>query len=185
MVEKNYTPELARYLPEHLLESIYKFHCTNFKFKGSYLQLLGEEHVHEVIKITCILLSEEDVTSNPYLGANYVELLFLFLLETKTGIMYEVYKTNQVAHQNLTFSLMRFYNDIAVTGSSNQFYEKFKYRFYVNKIFTHLWQHEIYRSNLQTYFKTDVFERFLNMAMGDTTYCFDETNEKYDNYKKL
>lgn len=99
--------------------------------------------------------------------------------------MYEVFRTNQVAQQNLTFSLMRFYNDIAVTGSSTQFYEKFNYRFYANKIFTSLWQHEVYRANLQSNFKTEVFERFLNMVMGDITYCFDETNENYDTYKQL
>ena len=90
--------------------------------------------------------------------------------------MYDVFRTNLVAHHNLTFSLIRFYCDIAVTGSSNQFYEKFRYRFYVNKIFTSLWQHEVYRNNLKAYFKTEVFERFLNMAIGDTTFCFDETN---------
>ena len=99
--------------------------------------------------------------------------------------MYDVFRTNIVAQQNLTFSLIRFYCDIAVTGSSHQFYSKFKYRFYVNKIFTSLWQHDVYRNNLKTYFKTEVFERFLNMAMGDTTYCFDETNEKYDTFKEL
>lgn len=39
-----------------------------------------------------------------------------------------------------------------------------------------LWLHEVYRENLKSYFKTEVFERFLNMVMVDTTYCFDETN---------
>lgn len=80
---------------------------------------------------------------------------------------------------------MKFYCDIAVTGSSHQFYSKFKYRQFANRIFMALWVHEVYRVNLKSYFKTEVFERFLNMVMGDTTYCFDETNEKYETYKGL
>lgn len=59
--------------------------------------------------------------------------------------MYQVFKNNSVAHRNLTVNLVRFYCDIAVTGSSHQFYTKFKYRFYVNKIFTSIWAHEVYR----------------------------------------
>lgn len=99
--------------------------------------------------------------------------------------MYEVFKTNTVCHKNLTYSLMRFYCDIAVTGSIHQFYEKFKYRQYVNRILMSLWAHEVYRKNLQSYFRTKVFERFLNMVMGDATYCFDEVNDKYASYQEL
>ena len=87
--------------------------------------------------------------------------------------MYDVFKSNTVCHKNLTLALMKFYCDIAVTGSSHQFYEKFKYRQYVNRIFMALWAHEVYRENLKSYFKSEVFERFLNMVMGDATYCFD------------
>jgi hypothetical protein len=55
--------------------------------------------------------------------------------------MYQVFKNNYVAHYNLTNGLIHFYCDIAVTGSSHAFYQKFKYRFYVNKIFSSLWAH--------------------------------------------
>ena len=80
MVVKYKTPELARFLPEHFLDSIYKFHLNSYKVKQNYLQIIGEEHIHEIVKITCLILSEEDIVSNPYLGANFVELLFFFLL---------------------------------------------------------------------------------------------------------
>lgn len=49
---------------------------------------------------------------------------------------------------------MRFYSDIAVAGAANQFYEKFKYRQFVNKIFTSVWAFEAYRDNMKSYFKT-------------------------------
>ncbi len=97
-------------------------------------------------------------------------------MENKSGLMSQVFSNNKTAHLNLTYGLIKFYCDIAVTGSSHQFYSKFKYRFYVNKIFTSLWAHEVYRKNLKSYFHKQVFEKFLNMVMTDTTYCFDETN---------
>lgn len=93
--------------------------------------------------------------------------------------MYQVFKTNWVAHTNLEIGLVRFYCDIAVTGSSHQFYSKFKYRFYIHKIFTSLWIHDVYREDLKKLFKTEVYERFINQMMADTTYCLDETNEAY------
>lgn len=55
--------------------------------------------------------------------------------------MYQAFKTNAVCHKNLTFGLIKFYCDIAVTGSSHQFYSKFKYRQFVNRIFMALWSH--------------------------------------------
>ena len=45
-VKKFKVPELARHLPEHLLESMNKFHMGVFRFKQNYLQMLGESHVH-------------------------------------------------------------------------------------------------------------------------------------------
>lgn len=178
-------PEIQYYLPEHLLDSIEKFHIGTYRYKQNYLQMLGENHVHELLKLTCLILSEEAIVSNPYIGASYVELIFFLLYESKSGIMYDVFKSNVVAHRNLTLALMRFYCDIAVTGSSHQFYSKFRYRQCVNKILMSLWVHEVYRENLKSYFKSEVFEKFLNMIMGDTTYCFDETNDKYEKFKEL
>lgn len=67
--------------------------------------------------------------------------------------MYQALKSNTVAQKNLTLALMRFYCDIAVTGSTQAFYEKFKYRQYANRIFMALWLHEPYRENLKSYFK--------------------------------
>jgi hypothetical protein len=41
----------------------------------------------------------------------------------------------------MTYGLIKFYVDIARTGSSHQFYSKYSYRFYVNKIFMQLWKY--------------------------------------------
>lgn len=93
----------------------------------------------KILETTCFLLSDQEIVTNPYIAANYVELLFMFLHDSKAGIMYEVFKSSTVALSNLTLGLIRFYCSIAITGRSNQFYEKFKYRYEANKIFTSLW----------------------------------------------
>lgn len=36
---------LVYHLPEHLLDSIFKFHVGVFRFKENYLSLVGERHV--------------------------------------------------------------------------------------------------------------------------------------------
>ena len=139
------TPELIHHLPEHFLDSIYKFHMGVYRYKQNYLQIVGEAHVNKLINLTCLILSEEAIVTNPYIGANFVELIFFFLYESKSAIMYDVFKTNVVGHRNLTLALMKFYCVIAVTGSAHQFYSKFKYRQCVNRIFMSLWVHEVYR----------------------------------------
>jgi len=173
------------FLPELLLTVVSKYHTTNFTYKQGYLSLIGEEHIGHILEITCFLLADHEIVTNPYISASYVELIFYFLHDSKASMIGEVLRTNKVALRNLTFGLIRFYCVIAVTGRSNQFYEKFKYRFYDNKIFTTLWIHEGYRQDLKNYFHTSLFEKFLNMVLTDTTYCFDETNENYDKYKQL
>jgi hypothetical protein len=184
-IMKEKESDLASYLPELLLTIVCKYHSTNFSYKQGYLPVLGRDHLEKVLNLICFLLSEQEIVSNPYVAASYVELLFLFLHDNKAGLMHEVFKNNPVALKNLTYGLIRFYCSIAITGRSNQFYEKFKYRFYANKIFTTLWAHEGYRKNLKNYFNTPLFEKFLNMVMTDTTYCFDETNENYEKFKQL
>lgn len=177
--------ELQYYLPELLLTAVSKYHTTNFTYKQGYLTIMGEEHINHILQLTCFLLAEQDIVTNPYIAASYVELIFYFLHDNKASLLHEALRSNRVALRNLTFGLIRFYCVIAITGRSNQFYEKFKYRFYANKIFTTLWTHEIYRQELKNYFHNPLFEKFLNMVLTDTTYCFDETNENYEKYKQL
>lgn len=84
----------------------------------------------------------------------------------------------------MTIGLVKFYSEIAFTGSSHQFYSKYKYRFYSNKIFTVLWQHEVYRRSLKDISNTDQFKRFINMIMNDSGSCFEEIGDKYEKLKE-
>jgi ubiquitin conjugation factor E4 B len=176
-------PQLTHVLPEFLLNDVFEYHQFFCRIKENYVQLLGADHINSIVNVTCLLLAEDGVSTNPYVCANYIELLFYFLMLNK-AVMSEVLGGNEVAASNMTPGLVRFYSDIAFTGSSHQFYSKYKYRFYANKIFTTLWQHEVYRKALRDISRTEQFERFINMIMTDSTYCFDEITEKYDKLKE-
>lgn len=69
---------------------------------------------------------------------------------------------------------MIFYIDIEFTGANHQFYSKHEYRHYLIKIFDVLWDLEEYREEMKAISKEQVFERFINLVMNDTTYCMDE-----------
>lgn len=86
-----------------------------------------------------------------------MELIFYFLMDSKAGIVHEQLRSSAVVGRNFTYGLIRFYCGIANTGRSNQFYEKFKYRMYANKIFTTLWSYEVFRQDLKHYFETPLF----------------------------
>lgn len=114
--------DLIYSLPELLLTIVCKYHNTNFSYRNEYLTSIGASHVEKILNLLCFLLSEQDIVSNPYVAASYVELIFLFLYDNKAGIMHEIFKNSHIAMRNLTIGLIRFYCNIAITGRSNQFY---------------------------------------------------------------
>lgn len=182
-LEQYTRPHLSTVLPEFLLNDIFEYHQFFCRTKENYLLVVGREHLHSIVQTTCILLSEDGPSSNPYVCANYIELLFYFIM-IKKDLISEVLRENEVATENITVGLVKFYSDIAFTGHSHQFYSKYKYRFYSNKIFTTLWAHDVYRRALRDISRTEQFERFINMIMTDSTYCFDEIGEKYEKLKE-
>ena len=80
---------LIHFLPEMLLSLVNKYHSTMVKIKENYLMLVREQHIRQVIELSCFLLSEQEVVTNPYLSAEFVELIFLWLHDPKSGIIHE------------------------------------------------------------------------------------------------
>lgn len=144
-----------------------------FTIKQNYLESIGNEHIGQILELSCFLLSEQEIVTNPYISAGYVEMIYMLLHDHKAGIVHEQMRASQIVVDNFTFGLIRFYCGIANTGRSNQFYEKFKYRQCANKIFTTLWNYEVFRKNLKLYFENPLFEKFINNILTDTNYCFD------------
>ena len=50
-------PEMEYYLPEIFLTIICKYHNTNFQYKQSYLAFIREDQLHQILNLTCFLLS--------------------------------------------------------------------------------------------------------------------------------
>lgn len=75
---------------------------------------------------------------------------------------------------------MRFYVDVEQTGMSSQFYDKFNIRYNISQIFATLWKNDRYRLALRQASEEDgpmgreMFVRFVNLLMNDTTYLLDE-----------
>ena len=164
---------MIHYLPELLLTLVSKYHTIMFSIKQFYLQSVGEVHVRQILELTCLLLSEQDIVTNPYISAGYIEMIFSFLHDSKAGMVHEQLRSSAVVTNNLSSGLIRFYCNIGQTGRANQFFEKFKYRQMTNKIFTTLWTYEVFREDLKEYFDNPLFEKFINNILMDTSYCFD------------
>ena len=79
-------PFLSTVLPEFLLNDIFEYHQFFCRYKENHVQLLGKEHLHSIIQTLCILLTEEGPSSNPYVCANFIELLFTFIMIKKDVI---------------------------------------------------------------------------------------------------
>ena len=61
--------ELIHFLPELLISLVSKYHMTMVRLKQNYLGMVREEHIRQILELTCLLLSEQDIITNPYLSA--------------------------------------------------------------------------------------------------------------------
>jgi hypothetical protein len=43
-----------------------------FSIKQNYLTTIGPEHMKQILELTCFLLSEQDIVTNPYIAAGFV-----------------------------------------------------------------------------------------------------------------
>lgn len=59
-----------------------------FSIKQNYLQTVGSDHLKQILELTCFLLSEQDIVTNPYIAAGYIEMIFSFLHDPKAGIVH-------------------------------------------------------------------------------------------------
>ncbi|KAI3636711.1 hypothetical protein MIR68_004978 [Amoeboaphelidium protococcarum] len=121
---------------------------------------------------------------NPYLAAKMVEVLFTFTWEYGPGgaalesLCQSIFGSHPLLQQYLPAALISFYVEIEKTGVSSQFYDKFGIRYNISQILKLLWTKfgSAYRPKLkeESVKRWDVFVRFVNLLMNDTTYLLDE-----------
>ena len=81
---------------------------------------------------------------------------------------------SEIMKEHLMKSLVKFYVDIEFSGSSNQFYEKFNFRFDTASVFDRLWKINFYKQKLKELVGTEYLEKFINSLLNDTSYCLEE-----------
>ncbi|KAL4505185.1 hypothetical protein ABPG72_016252 [Tetrahymena utriculariae] len=171
----DYKPSsLLNSLPENMITDVFEYHFFYTNFRRDYVKFsLTEQYINSFLEMTVMFLSNCQISSNPYLKAKLVEILFFFYHQDKSKV-HAILSNSLYAKRNITASLMKFYIDIEFTGDSHQFYSKFNYRHYVNYLYTKLWVEETYQSEVKKLINEPLFERFINMLINDATYCTDE-----------
>ncbi|KAH9506359.1 Ubiquitin conjugation factor E4 B [Dermatophagoides farinae] len=99
---------------------------------------------------------------NPYYDSANFECLILFIIVV-------------ISDQYLVRALMKFYTDVEITGTSNEFYDKFTIRYHISIIFKSFWTNQ--KQQFAIINEADNgknFVKFINMLMNDTTFLLDE-----------
>ena len=152
-----------------------------------------------IINFMLTLIGNKDWMPNPYVRAKYLQFLGN-LLPPKNGernpkdedFSY-VFKENEYIDEYLVKYLVRMFIDVEKTGSHNQFFEKFSYRFAFCNIINFVFKTgrisegpSKYALDFQKLSQED-FETFLtmiNLLLNDLIYMLDETLSKIREIKK-
>lgn len=127
---------------------------------------------------------KEQLVKNPYLVSKMVEVLFSFTWEYGPGgrhlesLCKAVFGTHSLLKQYLPLAIISFYVEVEKTGMSSQFYDKFGIRYNISQILKLMWSQYpgIYRDKMRADSETrwDIFVKFVNLQINDTTYLLDE-----------
>eukprot|EP00123_Amoebidium_parasiticum_P015048 comp22757_c0_seq2/m.35536 comp22757_c0_seq2/g.35536 ORF comp22757_c0_seq2/g.35536 comp22757_c0_seq2/m.35536 type:complete len:616 (-) comp22757_c0_seq2:414-2261(-) len=162
-------------LPELILEDMGQFflYLTRFLFRT-----LESTRLEEVVELMVELISSPDHIKNPYLRANFVEVMYMMTPEvqgTNTQFMWAV-EHNRLAVQYLVPALRNFWSEVQSTGAHTQFYDKFNIRYHIAIILKQLWSYPEHKQRMIEESKnTEQFVKFVNHLMIDTTYLLDES----------
>ena len=189
-------PDCFRMLPEFFVEDIAEIliHCSQY-IPGSIVPHGSTAIVDDFISLGVILLQCRSVFSsasrendgvfvkNPYLIAKLVEVFFLLTLDYGPGsninfAVKNLIGAHSIALQHLVSGLLVFYVDVEKTGHSSQFYDKFGIRYNISRIIKYLWESYplVYKDKIkeESTARWDIFVKFINLLMNDTTYLLDE-----------
>ncbi|GAM16890.1 hypothetical protein SAMD00019534_000650 [Acytostelium subglobosum LB1] len=171
-------PQFAA-LPEFCIEDVVDFFESVSMYASHELERLPLEHLMDFL-IT--VLATPEYIKNPYLKAKIVEIISRFLPQKNrpnNDHLVSLFECSELVKDNLIPALMRFYVDIEFTGSHNQFYEKFNYRYQASSMLTYLWENPFFKNKIiaETR-KPESFLRFNNMVLNDSIYLLDESLAK-------
>lgn len=172
------------HLPEFFLDDIADYLLFIIKQSpGS----LSDVWLGDVICLVVVVVCSADHTTNRYLVAKLVEVLYMLnplVNPYLVSINRQVYAL-PLAVDHLVPGLMKFYSDVESTGATSEFYDKFSIRYHLSIIFKHLWEKPEYQFRIVSEASGPHFVRFVNMLMNDMTYLLDESLETLKSIREL
>ena len=186
-------PSSWKIIPEYILINL----CTTSSWLGtSVMSSAFSEGLDfsNVLSYFSIFMSSDDSIRNPYTRALHIQAMHS-LLRTSTDhrgaiqaaprdqvikLLTQQLEDSDSCCKLLIPSIMKSYVDLESLGGSNQFFEKFVYRYYTSVLIQHLYRQPIFRSVLLVCSKkTDVrFVKFFNMMLNDANWLLSEAVKK-------
>jgi ubiquitin conjugation factor E4 B len=173
-------PVQFKMMPEYLIENVAEY--LEFIIRWADPNTLEKSDKDTIVTFILTFLSPNYV-NNPFLKAKFMGILAAGVQPTgyfRRGILYETLIYHPLASHHLMPTLVRFFIDVEITGASTQFYDKFNIRRDIDTIFKAMWDNPIQREAFVQARRDDfeLFIRFVNMLMSDTTYHLDESLSK-------
>lgn len=173
-------PHEFKMLPEYLIENVAEY--LEFIIRWAPPDTLDKTDKETIVTFILTFLSPNYV-NNPFLKAKFMGILAAGVQPTgyfRRGILYETLIYHPLASHYLMPTLVRFFIDVEITGASTQFYDKFNIRRDIDSIFKAMWDNPLQRDAFTQARKDDfeLFIRFVNLLMSDTTYHLDESLSK-------
>ncbi|GHJ85049.1 hypothetical protein NliqN6_1451 [Naganishia liquefaciens] len=173
-------PREFKMLPEYLIENVAEY--LEFIIRWAPPDTLDKTDKDTIVTFILTFLSPNYV-NNPFLKAKFMGILAAGVQPTgyfRRGILYETLIYHPLASHYLMPTLVRFFIDVEITGASTQFYDKFNIRRDIDAIFKAMWDNPLQRDAFTQARKDDfeLFIRFVNLLMSDTTYHLDESLSK-------
>ncbi|ODQ65742.1 hypothetical protein NADFUDRAFT_46380 [Nadsonia fulvescens var. elongata DSM 6958] len=145
--------------------------------------LVSYHHLTPMLQFSVVFLRTAEYINNPYLKSKLTEVLFYGSLELgngASGYLVDLFNSDPLTLKHLFHAMMNFYIEIERTGGSNQFYDKFNYRYFASQIFKCLWNSPTYRKQLERESKENIefFVKFVALMLNDATFLLDESLAK-------
>uniref|UniRef100_A0A6U2CMW7 RING-type E3 ubiquitin transferase n=1 Tax=Hemiselmis andersenii TaxID=464988 RepID=A0A6U2CMW7_HEMAN len=159
----------------------------------SVLELLALPILHDFCNFLMAFASSHEHIKSPHLRGHFLEVMSYLIprgrnqgFEHEGGNLCTLFQEHSISVNSLIPTLTQFYIDIEVTGSHNQFYEKFQYRSYMGDLLLYVAQFPVYLASIQKESEDmDKFIRFVNMMLNDITLHLDEALERIPKIRKL
>lgn len=183
-------------LPEHTVEIISTVMLMAARYDMSVVDQ-NSEFLESMVTFIVAAASSPLHVKNPYLRAKLIEFLYHVVPRVTEDddddghmqsnvAMEALFAGHELASAHLPSTLFKLYVDVELTGSHNQFYDKFSIRYNIGYIIESMWRFPQYRQSMRSDVEDETrFVRFINMVLNDANFLLDETLNDLEEIKQL